>query len=265
MRFMLAKGIKRKYSEMSGRMDFPPDAVGACRDPVTTVPSPSLLNLSLLKLHRSLGHVEPNLRHLVLVANTLRRLQGDVRVEPNGQVNTWRVASSPAPLMTSSREDLDVCRRQIQGDDLLLSNCDTSWYSSVSTMLEDLNQVEGLSSNSHPLPLADDPIDSLRISGGTLEGAKPEPIQSAPATPAPLEILSSSSYLLEENLQDIFEDIDTSMYDCEPWSPSSLVNFKAFSNTEDTEVKPLTSGQNGKLELTELDYLMDVLVGTQAC
>ncbi|XP_029426963.1 SERTA domain-containing protein 1 [Rhinatrema bivittatum] len=262
---MLAKGIKRKYGELSGRMDFPPDALGVCRDPVAAVPSPSLLNLSLLKLHRSLGHVEPNLRHLVLVANTLRRLQDDVRVEQNGQGPSWRAASSPAPLGTSPREDSDVCRRQIQGDDLLLSSCDTSWYASVSTMLEDLNQVEGLSSDPHPIPLADDPTDSLRVGGGCLEEAKEGPVPPAPASPAPLDILSSSSYLLEDSFQDIFEDIDTSMYDCEPWSPTSLVNFKAFSNAEDSEVKSLTSGQNGKLELTELDYLMDVLVGTQAC
>uniref|UniRef100_A0A8C8SX33 SERTA domain-containing protein n=1 Tax=Pelusios castaneus TaxID=367368 RepID=A0A8C8SX33_9SAUR len=163
--------VKRTRGEMEGGEAEP-------RDPCAA-PASSLFNISMLKLHRSLRHVEPDLRHLVLVANTLRRMQGQIPEAPSGVV-------SPIPI-SGSRD-----------------------------------------SGSVPLTSSLPPSDS--------QGAR----TSQPCL-GPLELLSSASYLLEDSLEDIFEDIDTSMYDCDLWSPTSL------------------SGD--RLDLSDLDYLMDVLVG----
>ncbi|XP_010218243.1 PREDICTED: SERTA domain-containing protein 1 [Tinamus guttatus] len=138
---MLAKGVKRKRAEMEAG-EAPAEAVSGGGGP--GAPSASLFNISVLKLHRSLRHVEPNLRYLVLVANTLT-----------------------------------------------------------------------------------------------------------------LDLLGGPS-LLDDSLDGIFEDIDTSMYDCDLWAPGSLAGFKAFSSTEEEE----EAEGSGRLDMDDLDYLMDVLVGT---
>nr|XP_025042934.1 SERTA domain-containing protein 1 [Pelodiscus sinensis] len=216
---MLAKGVKRSHGEMEGEDPEP-------RDP-GAAPASALLDISMLKLHQSLRHVEPDLRHLVLVANTLRRMQGHMQLQaggPSGQ-------QPPSPG---------------QGGDLLLSTMDASLCSSISTLLEDLGQLESLS------PAR--PEEEQLLAGEC--GTKPEP---APGH-GPLDLLSSASYLTEDGLEDIFEDIDTSMYDCDLWSPTSLSGFKAFPGAEGLDSKAL-AGAEGRLDMSDLDYLMDVLVG----
>uniref|UniRef100_A0A8C4YP56 SERTA domain-containing protein n=1 Tax=Gopherus evgoodei TaxID=1825980 RepID=A0A8C4YP56_9SAUR len=217
---MLAKGVKRPRGEMEGGDPEP-------RDP-SAAPASSLFNISMVKLHQSLRHVEPNLRHLVLVANTLRRMQDQMQREAGG------------PMAPDSPEAPSV------GDDLLLSAMD----SSISTILEDLGQVEVLS------PAR--PEEEQPLAGAS--GARQEPARTSAPCLGPLELLSSASYLLEDSLEDIFEDIDTSMYDCDLWSPTSLSGFKAFSGAEDSDSKAL-AGAEDRLDMSDLDYLMDVLVG----
>ncbi|XP_018418088.1 PREDICTED: SERTA domain-containing protein 1 [Nanorana parkeri] len=256
---MLAKGIKRKFSEVEGQMGSGVESgmAGRCQSSLPAVQSHCLMNISLLKLHRSLHHVEPNLRHLVLVANTLRRLQGNMQAE-SSTLGGWK------PVEDNSRKDSQsftseskTSASDIPGEDTLLSSMDSSLYSSISTILEDLNDFEGLSSS--PLPQTEDeqlcsPKDFIR-DGSREESGKLTPSSS----------LNSSTYLLGDNLEDIFEDIDTSMYDSDPWPSSSLLNFKTFSSINDPEAKSLSDGQDSMLELSDLDYLMDVLVGTQNC
>ncbi|XP_075692214.1 SERTA domain-containing protein 1-like isoform X2 [Rhinoderma darwinii] len=258
---MLAKGIKRKFSEVEGDMRTGPEVemTARCQSSLPAVQSHCLMNISLLKLHRSLHHVEPNLRHLVLVANTLRRLQDNMQTESSA-TGTWKSMEDHSKK-DSSQTFVNESKKptlEIAGEDALLSTMDASLYSSVSTILEDLNNFEGLSSS--PLPQVDDdqfcsPKDFSK--DGTREA-------SGKLTPTS-SYLSSSTYLLGDNLEDIFEDIDTSMYDSDPWASSSLLNFKTFSSTNETEERTLSDGQDSMLELSDLDYLMDVLVGTQNC
>ncbi|XP_050784589.1 SERTA domain-containing protein 1 [Gopherus flavomarginatus] len=246
---MLAKGVKRPRREMEGGGPEP-------RDP-SAAPASSLFNISMVKLHQSLRHVEPNLRHLVLVANTLRRMQDQMQREAGGPMapdspEAPSVVDSPAPVSDSRDSGLEPCRQppsDSQGDDLLLSAMD----SSISTILEDLGQVEVLSS---ARPEEEQPLASA-------SGARQEPARTSAPCLGPLELLSSASYLLEDGLEDIFEDIDTSMYDCDLWSPTSLSGFKAFSGAEDSDSKVLT-GAEDRLDMSDLDYLMDVLVGGHA-
>ncbi|KAM5146744.1 SERTA domain-containing protein 1-like [Mantella aurantiaca] len=256
---MLAKGIKRKYSEVEGEMGsgLESEMAGRYQSSLPAVQSHCLMNISLLKLHRSLHHVEPNLRHLVLVANTLRRLQDNMQAE-SSPLGGWK------PIEDNSRKDPQSVSESknsaldIPAEDTLLSTMDASLYSSISTILEDLNNFEGLSCS--PLPQAEDeqlcsPKDFIR------EGSREESGKLTPSS----SILNSSPYLLGDNLEDIFEDIDTSMYDSDPWASSNLLNFKTFSSINDPEEKSLSDGQDSMLELSDLDYLMDVLVGTQNC
>ncbi|XP_042296952.1 SERTA domain-containing protein 1 [Sceloporus undulatus] len=234
---MLSKGTKRKRSEDEALDPF-----------VATIPSSSLFSLSVSKLHQSLQHVEPNLRHLVLVANTLRRLQGEMQpsaapVLPpalgGGDLPADDFAGS-APVSIP----MEPCRKPPTSlaphvDELLLSNMDVSVFS---TFLEDLNGMEGLGDSLQP---------SLAQPGSSLS---PEPERtSPPGSPSSLEMLGSGGYLLEDGLEGLFEDIDTSMYDSDLWPPTSLPNLKeAFT----------TTGQE-KLDLADLDYLMDMLVEAQ--
>ncbi|XP_067412690.1 SERTA domain-containing protein 1 [Emydura macquarii macquarii] len=262
---MLAKGVKRTRGEMEGGEAEP-------RDPCAA-PASSLFNISMLKLHRSLRHVEPDLRHLVLVANTLRRMQDQMQLDAGGLAaphspEATSVVDSPAPIAGSrdsgsappASSPLELCQRppsDSQGGDLLLSNVDTSLCSSISTILEDLEHVENLSSCPPPAQ----PEEEQLLFGES--GAKQEPARTPQPCLGSLELLSSASYLLEDSLEDIFEDIDTSMYDCDLWSPTSLSGIKAFSGAEDSDSKAL-AGAEDRLDLSDLDYLMDVLVGRHA-
>ncbi|XP_061452556.1 SERTA domain-containing protein 1 [Rhineura floridana] len=232
--------MKRKRSE---------DEAG----PSAAAPSGSLVSLSVSKLHRSLQHVEPNLRHLVLVANTLRRIQ-DEMLQP---------ATAPIPHpdfladggCTVPRDDAvgalactlqDTCQRPVPPsslgppvEELLLSNMDSSVFS---TILEDLS---GFGDLVHP--------SVAQPEGGQLCLLSPEPERTShPRPSSPLEILGPGTYLLEDGLEGVFEDIDTSMYDYDLWSTSLPTLKEAFPSTEDE-----------RPGLGDLDYLMDMLVEAQ--
>ncbi|XP_074060057.1 uncharacterized protein LOC141500611 [Macrotis lagotis] len=59
------------------------------------LPSSSLFNLSLLKLHYGLRQVEPNLRHIVLVVNTLRRVQASMELATGPRAPPEPPAAAP--------------------------------------------------------------------------------------------------------------------------------------------------------------------------
>nr|XP_056702304.1 SERTA domain-containing protein 1 [Euleptes europaea] len=224
---MLGKGQKRKRSEEEA-------------GPVLAPPSSALFSISVSKLHQSLQRGEPDLRHLVLVANTLRRIQ--VEMEPASVSGP-----QPAPGGGAWPDDSDSLPGPLQGpcgrtpmlppslapvDQPLLSSMDASIFS----ILQDLTSVEGFSD---PLcPSVAQP--AVRLST--------EPGRTAQPCLGPLELLGPGGALLEEGLDGLFEDIDTSMYDCDPW-PSSK---EACSGTE-----------AGRQDCADLDYLLDVLMGAE--
>ncbi|XP_034974430.1 SERTA domain-containing protein 1 [Zootoca vivipara] len=241
---MLAKGTKRKRIEG----DEAAPSAG---------PTSSLFSLSVSKLHQSLQHSEPNLRHLVLVANTLRRIQDEMQPAAGA---LFQQPDPPAAAAGSS-----VCRESPGGalpcalqdpgrrlpppppslaphvDELLLSSMDLSVFS---TILEDLSGLEGFGDAVHP--------PTAQPEGGLLCSEPERTSQPCSSTPL-LDTLGPSTYLLEDGLEGIFEDIDTTMYDCELWSPTSLPSFKeAFPSSEDE-----------RPGLADLDYLMDMLVEAQ--
>ncbi|XP_074134537.1 SERTA domain-containing protein 1 [Sminthopsis crassicaudata] len=219
---MLCKGVKRKREEEEEQepasQDWWLEEAGSSLSPEegaspAPLPPSSLFNLSIFKLHHGLRRGEPDLRHLVLVVNTLRRIQSSMALEPSAPE-----APSPAPVIPLPVvPDVPLC-------------------TSVSTLLDDLSHIEGLSDTPTAFP-EDAPLSR-----------PPEPGLD-PGRPAPL---GSLEILLEDGLEGLFDDIDTSMYDCELWP-----NLKADSG----ETEDKTQGPG--LDMSELDYLMDVLVGTQ--
>ncbi|XP_042523854.1 SERTA domain-containing protein 1 [Dipodomys spectabilis] len=231
---MLSKGLKRKREEEEEEevveketltvdtwwLDSGPSTAQA--PPV--VASNSLFDLSVLKLHHSLRQSEPDLRHLVLVVNTLRRIQASMA--PSAALPSVS-SPPPAPMET----------------DNLLASSDAALSASMAGLLEDLSHIEGLSQAPQPLPD---------------EGPPGRPIGGAPAGLGALDLLGpATGCLLDDGLEGLFEDIDTSMYDSELWAPAAAEGHKPDSeNGLGKEEAPV-------LDEAELDYLMDVLVGTQ--
>ncbi|XP_036202392.1 SERTA domain-containing protein 1 [Myotis myotis] len=238
---MLSKGLKRKREEEEEEEEeeekealavdtwwLDSDHPAVAQAP-PAVASSSLFDLSVLKLHHSLRQSEPDLRHLVLVVNTLRRIQASM-------VPT--AALPPVPSLPAAPGMADS----------LLASSDAALSASMASLLEDLSHIEGLSQA--PQPLAE-------------EGPQGRPIGGAPPSLGSLDLLDpATGCLLDDGLEGLFEDIDTSMYDSELWAPASeglKPGPEDGSGKEDTPELKET-----ELKDTELDYLMDVLVGTQA-
>nr|XP_012630047.1 SERTA domain-containing protein 1 [Microcebus murinus] len=227
---MLSKGLKRKREEEEEKESLAVDAWWldpghpAVAPASPAVASSSLFDLSVLKLHHSLRQSEPDLRHLVLVVNTLRRIQASM-------APTTPLPPVPNPPAAPSMADN------------LLASSDAALSASMASLLEDLSHIEGLSQA--PQPLAD-------------EGPPGRSTGGAPPSLGALDLLGpATGCLLDDGLEGLFEDIDTSMYDSELWAPASEGLKPGAEDGAGKEDTP-------ELDEAELDYLMDVLVGTQA-
>ncbi|XP_036405096.1 SERTA domain-containing protein 2-like [Megalops cyprinoides] len=200
-RYLLGRGVKRKRSASGER------APG--------LPYPQqrqlILDLCLHKLQRCYAQAEPSLRRSVLLANTLRRIQDEMRRE--GVDPPAAPAPSPPRAPTPRHEPPPSPCPPPPGE-------------------------EAHGPGSPPPPPPPPPADSLFGS---------------------FEIANSTSYLTDLALDDIFEDIDTSMYDSSDFSaltPSAV----------DEGLKPAPAcAPAGPLQfclsdLNELDHIMEVLV-----
>lgn len=120
-------------------------------------------------------------------------------------------------------------------------------------------------------PEGPSPLAVERLATGTTGTAATEPrgMDTLPTSGLDMSTLpsssSSSGFLTDLALDDIlFADIDTSMYDFDPCtsaagaSPSKLLPVV----TADDLIKTLTPNQPFKMDLTELDHIMEVLVGS---
>ncbi|XP_005086619.1 SERTA domain-containing protein 1 [Mesocricetus auratus] len=228
---MLSKGLKRKREEEEEKEEglsvdswWLDQSHPAVSQTPPAAASSSLFDLSVLKLHHSLRQSEPDLRHLVLVVNTLRRIQASM--EP-------ATALPPVPTPPTAPSVADS----------LLASSDAGLSASMASLLEDLNHIEDL--NQVPEPQAD-------------EGPPGRSVGGVPANLGALDLLGpATGCLLDDGLEGLFEDIDTSMYDSELWVPAS-------EGLKPGPENGLAKEQTPELDEAELDYLMDVLVGTQA-
>ncbi|XP_048378570.1 SERTA domain-containing protein 1-like [Stegostoma tigrinum] len=259
--FPLGKGVKRKRHEDDGQ------TAAACTP--QTFHCGTLLDISLLKLHQNCVLAERNLHRSVLIANTLRRLQAEVHWENgrNEMLNKMplpppeKPTSQPVSKMGEEITDLNNNLARAPSPSLteppfcLLSGNDSSLSSAISTILQDLDFVEDLS----PPPDQASPEDDHLL---PLKPASPDP-RAEPKPPdsifAAFEIADSDDFLIDGSLDAIFEDIDTSMYDVQQGFPAgacpTIQPIKASRGT------PSAKPHNSRTDITELENLMDLLVG----
>uniref|UniRef100_A0A8C4RDT2 SERTA domain-containing protein 2-like n=1 Tax=Erpetoichthys calabaricus TaxID=27687 RepID=A0A8C4RDT2_ERPCA len=196
---MIGKGLKRKLSDD----DLLETAVMQKGTGLYLDQRQSVLNISLDKFHRGQMMAEPSLRRSVLIANTLRQIQDEIRQENSVGV----LAENLEP--SNNREE------------------DFSLSSAISSILKELDVV--LDGSSSPL---DTLVFKSDRSGNYADGYK-----LCDSVFGNFEVLSSS-YLNDVPLDDLFLDIDTSVYERESGSLGSVLN------------------------LNELEHIMEILVGS---
>lgn len=214
-RYGLVRGVKRK--------------LGDGEECALDLPYPQqrqlVLDLCLDKLQNCQRHAEPSLHRSVLLANTLRQIQEEMRLEGGDALPP----TSPSPFPPPTPRHIP----ELPPDSSPLLSGPLSTSSSA---------------------LGEDAEDCV-------ESRPPSPERSAEADSkmpdslfGTFEITNSTNYLTDLQLDDIFEDIDTSMYD------SSEISVLAFSTPREDGLKNLSNLQLCLADLSDLDYIMDILV-----
>uniref|UniRef100_A0A8C0V1N8 SERTA domain-containing protein 2-like n=1 Tax=Cyanistes caeruleus TaxID=156563 RepID=A0A8C0V1N8_CYACU len=204
---MLGRGLKRKLSDYEENMAGLSSAFDSSRGLPYPLKRQLVLNMCLTKLQTYKMLVEPNLHRSVLIANTVRQIQEEMRQESNQQPVNICPGIAPASHSYTGMESPGISLQLPSGVGQQESHC---------CDLRSFPENTGLK-------LEDDRQD--------LKGAE--------CVFGSFEISNSTSYLKDLAIDDIFEDIDTSMYDsdfcCPPLMPT---------------------------DLSELDHIMEILVGS---
>uniref|UniRef100_A0A087YRP8 Si:dkey-177p2.6 n=1 Tax=Poecilia formosa TaxID=48698 RepID=A0A087YRP8_POEFO len=218
-RSMLGRGVKRKWSSLEG----------AETDTSHLQQRQLVLSLCLEKLQHYQAGVELSLRRSVLLINTLRQIQEEMRSDRT-DVRLSGVNPDTRLLRDDFREDESVtCPGCTEGD------------------------AEGPSPPPSPEPTNTAPTD--------LQKPPPNAVGHTFSDAG-----SAMGYLSDLALDDIFEDIDTSMYETSElpsaWAAGSLWPV-SVSFWPDDDMKPRSSAgslQSCLLDLNELDHIMEILV-----
>uniref|UniRef100_A0A8B9DR65 SERTA domain-containing protein n=1 Tax=Anser cygnoides TaxID=8845 RepID=A0A8B9DR65_ANSCY len=199
-----------------------------------------VLNMCLTKLQTYKMLVEPNLHRSVLIANTVQQ--------------------------ESNCCDLRSAEDQIENSLLIVSDDDMS--SAISSILKDLDFVEDISPPTCLVPTGDDQPKFPENAGLKLEDDRQD-LKGAECVFGSFEISNSTSYLKDLAIDDIFEDIDTSMYDsdfcCPPLMPprppplAAEEPLKTFPSCNSSSANNI---QICRTDLSELDHIMEILVGS---
>ncbi|KAG9344875.1 hypothetical protein JZ751_010566 [Albula glossodonta] len=204
-RYMLGRGVKRKRSENEEEEGAGLGA-GSGRGESYVEQRQLILDLCLSKLQGCYTRAEPSLCRSVLLANTLRQIQDEMRqegVDPPAAPATSPPRAPPTPRHTPH-----------------------------------------LPSGDPAAACPENPALSHTSSVDSLFGS--------------FEISNPTGYLTDLALDDIFEDIDTSMYDSS--------DFSTLTSTDNEGLKPFPAcAPTGTLQLcltdlSELDHIMEVLV-----
>ncbi|XP_028370501.1 SERTA domain-containing protein 2 isoform X2 [Phyllostomus discolor] len=142
-----------------------------------------------------------------------------------------------------------------------------------------LDEIEELCPTSTSTEVAVAATDGSKGGAGLAGTLKPEGLQEGrpddpklmDSLPGNFEITTSTGFLTDLTLDDIlFADIDTSMYDFDPCTSASGTASKMAPVSADDLLKtlapyssqPVAPSQPFKMDLTELDHIMEVLVGS---
>ncbi|XP_078263176.1 SERTA domain-containing protein 2-like [Rhinoraja longicauda] len=275
---MLARGLKCKLSDYERGMAGVPGAVDSNPGLPYTLQRQLVLNMCLVKLQSCRMLVEPNLHRSVLIANTVRQIQEEMRQEGshggsgscNGPYPTpdthvlcqGSVESPPLNASPGSNGSSDPSENPVENALVLVSDKDMS--SAISSILKDLDFMEDISPAPCPTP------------AGESDGNAHLPFEDRPQETRPVEtvfgsfeISNSTSYLTDLAFDDIFEDIDTSMYDSDLCLLPSMSNRSPPSAADDVS-KPfqfcnstsVNTIQICRVDLSDLDHIMEILAGS---
>eukprot|EP00062_Callorhinchus_milii_P013178 gi/632960979/ref/XP_007896504.1/ PREDICTED: SERTA domain-containing protein 2 [Callorhinchus milii] len=140
-----------------------------------------------------------------------------------------------------------------------------------------LDEIEELCPSPSPTDIKE---SKAAPSSEVLDSAKPEEVQEnkpsdsrlTDSLPGNFEVTTSTGFLTDLTLDDIlFADIDTSMYDFDPCTSTTGPSSKMAAVTADDILKTLSPYSNPssvspsqpfKMDLAELDHIMEVLVGS---
>ncbi|XP_008848859.1 SERTA domain-containing protein 2 [Nannospalax galili] len=147
---------------------------------------------------------------------------------------------------------------------------------SFSSALDEIEELCPTSTSTEAAAVAPDsskgtPGESrIQKSEGPQEG-RTDDSRLLDSLPGNFEITTSTGFLTDLTLDDIlFADIDTSMYDFDPCTSASGTASKMAPVSADDLLKtlapyssqPVAPSQPFKMDLTELDHIMEVLVGS---
>ncbi|XP_047467984.1 SERTA domain-containing protein 3-like [Mugil cephalus] len=199
-----------------------------------------VLGLCLEKLQRYQAGMELSLRRSVLLINTLRQIQEEMRSDEGARAPD-AVRPDSCLLRDDFREDVSLtCPGCAEGE------------------------VDGEKSPELP-------SQEVNISAAELQKPPPPPPPPPAATVTSFsDAVNAMGYLSDLTLDDIFDDIDTSMYETSDlpsaWSSGSLwpVSVSLWPD-EDAKVRPgghssAGSLQSCLLDLNDLDHIMEILV-----
>lgn len=229
-RYLLGRGVKRKLS--------------TCEDPAQDLPYPQqrqlVLDLCLDKLQSCQRRAEPSLHRSVLLANTLRQIQQEMRQE-------GETCLPPAPL----------------GPSLPHVQTPRHFPELPPVPLDCPAPLTGALSPSFPLMTADE--EEVHLGGSENERLNGEDnTRSSDSLFGSFEITNSTSYLTDLPLDDIFEDIDTSMYDSSDISVLAVPAQRSGGVDDGLKSSPsCTSNSSLQLclsDLNDLDHIMEILV-----
>ncbi|XP_038641914.1 SERTA domain-containing protein 2-like [Scyliorhinus canicula] len=275
---MFGKGVKRKRHADGG--------LDSCQNLADCPQSYSLkrqlvLNTSLNKMQNGRALPDLSLRRTVLIANTLRQIQEEIRLESNqlasalaldagcGELGSQR-EPPPSRLTTESHpagfaDGLEDYMSTASDEDFSLS-------SAINSILRDLDIVMD---GSPPQSPPQEHLDLGEAMDTTADGEEEihplEPPRSSESVFGSFEI-TSSSYLVGVTLDDLFLDIDTSVCDCDTAvvgpAPSGRVAppavaddlAKTFSSCNSSS--SLGANPSLRTDLNDLDHIMEILVSS---
>ncbi|NXY90187.1 SRTD2 protein, partial [Alcedo cyanopectus] len=281
---MLGRGLKRKLSDYEENMADLSSAFDSSRHLPYLLKRQLVLNMCLTKLQTYKMLVEPNLHRSVLIANTVRQIQEEMRQESNlqpvaacpgiapssnsytGAESSWMSLQLPSGIsqQESNYFELRSVEDPIENSLLIVSDDDMS--SAISSILKDLDFVEDISPPTSLVPTGDDQLKFPENTSLKLEDDRQD-LKGAECVFGSFEISNSTSYLKDLAIDDIFEDIDTSMYDSDfccpplmPPRPQSLATeepLKTFPSCNSSSASNIC-----RPDLSELDHIMEILVGS---
>ncbi|XP_054828991.1 SERTA domain-containing protein 2-like [Eublepharis macularius] len=284
---MLGRGLKRKLSDYEENMAGLSSAFDSSRNLPYPLKRQLVLNVCLAKLQTYKMLVEPNLHRSVLIANTVRQIQEEMRQETSQQLlnmcnglstspsGCMSVDSSVIPLhlfpCDNQQEPNGYEPRPVEGplENSLLMVSDNDMSSAISSILKDLDFMEDVSPPTYLTAPGDDQFKASE-SPGVRSDDERQDLKGVECAFGSFEISNSTSYLKDLAIDDIFEDIDTSMYDSDFDCPSlTLPRPSPVAPAEETlKTFPSCNSSSAsnipicRSDLSDLDHIMEILVGS---